>query len=235
MPANDSYIPVDDGEFDDFQTILYSFIILHTPGTAFPWGYPQARVDTLTTMKTRWDAAWLIAKNKNTRNKGDVKEKDDAREPYEKEIRAFVKEFLKNNSLITNEVKVEMGVPVDAASAERPAITNAPFTDLKTGDGCTIKFTNRVVNDGGRGSMHPDADVVEMKWVLHSITVPPTPPPNGPEQCPNTELSTKAMFTSAFGIPNAGKRLYCYSRWRNNSEVQKSGPFGQIQTIVLSD
>jgi len=233
MAADLDYIPQDDGEFDDFQSTLFTYITAHEPGTAEPWGYPQQRVNTLGTMKARWDAAWLIAKNKGTRNKGDVKEKDDARFDYEKEIRAFVKEFLKNNSLISNEVKVEMGVPVDSASSERPAITTAPQTDLKAGDGCTVKFINHF--DADHAAIHPAADVLEMKWVLHTITVPVTPPPNGPDACPNVEISAKATFIVSFGIPNAGKRLYCYSRWRNNSDPQKSGPFGQIETMVLSD
>jgi len=120
----------------------------------------------------------------------------------------------------------------DSTPTPRAPITEAPVTDLKGGDGCTVKFTHRVTSDASRSSIHPAADGVETKWVLLDANAPA---PASPAACPNTEFSSKAIHTMDFEIEDAGKRLHTFSRWRNTSEPQKSSPWGQRMTVVLSD
>ena len=113
-----------------------------------------------------------------------------------------------------------------------PQITTAPFVDFEVESGAIILITCRVAHDSTRASMHPDADDIEMRYILQD---PADAPPTDPDELPNTELSTKAIFRFSAGMPNAGKRLYAFLRWRNNTDEAKSGPWSQIMTIVVSD
>src|SRR3989304_146475 len=107
METND-FMPEGNEEFDTFQGILYGYIVAHVPGTAAPWGYPQSRVDTMTVKKDRWDAAWLIGKDENLRNHGDVIEMQQAKADYESDMRDFVTEWIRNNSLIRDQVALQL-------------------------------------------------------------------------------------------------------------------------------
>jgi hypothetical protein len=120
----------------------------------------------------------------------------------------------------------------DNVPTSRPKIETAPFVDLKAKDGGGIQFTCKVESDSNNSNMHPESDVVEMMWVLQNINAPA---PNNPESLPGRHTSTKAIFDKEFGVENAGKRLYCYLRWANLSNPEKSGPWNQITTIVISD
>jgi hypothetical protein len=120
----------------------------------------------------------------------------------------------------------------DQVRTARPQITTAPFVDLKGDEGAFILITCRVQSDANRANMHKDADVIEVKYALLATDAPP---PTSPEECPDTELSPKAIFRLSAGMANAGKRLYGYLRWRNNSEPEKSSPWNQRVTVIVGD
>lgn len=114
----------------------------------------------------------------------------------------------------------------------RPAITTAPAVGLKAGGGGIVIITCRVESDSDRASMHPHADNIEMRYILTSVDAQP---PTGPEECIHTYTSTRAIFRFEGGVGHPGKRLYAFLRWNNGSDKDKSGPWSQIVTIVISD
>lgn len=112
----------------------------------------------------------------------------------------------------------------------RPHITTAPMVNLSVLDGGMILITCRERTDSDRSSLHPHADDIEMKYILVDVNAPK---PASPEDCPTTESSTRAIFRFEGGVNHAGKRLYAYLRWRNLSDIHKSGPWSQIKTTVV--
>src|SRR3972149_1122993 len=228
METND-FMPEGNEEFDTFQGILYGYIVAHVPGTAAPWGYPQSRVDTMTVKKDRWDAAWLIGKDENLRNHGDVIEMQQAKADYESDIRDFVTEWIRNNSLITDQVRVQMGIPVeDEIATDRPQIETSPLFKVKPLGGGRIDASFRVDKDQTRPSMHPDADVLEFVFKIG------TPAPTKVEDCPEQQLSTKAHFTMQMETADITKKIFGFARWRNLEDETKSGTWTEMIIVTIA-
>jgi len=226
---NIDFVPPGNEEFDTFQGILYGYIAAHVPGTAAPWGYPQSRVDTMTVKKNRWDAAWLIGKDENLRNHGDVIEMDEAHVDYESDIRDFVGEFIKKNSLITNEQRSLMGIPIDDdVNSERPQIETSPLFKVKPLGGARIDLSFRVDKDQTRPSMHPDADVLEFVFKIGGSA------PTKVEDCPEEKLSTKAHFTMQMETADITQKIRGFARWRNLVDETKSGTWTEIIVVTIA-
>jgi len=119
----------------------------------------------------------------------------------------------------------------DSTNTAREPIDDAPNTSVEAGAGCTVVFRHRTLTDASRASRHPLADCVEIRYVLLDISAPP---PATPEACPNVAMFTKAKHNMTFPTADAGKRLHTFSRWRNNNEPEKSGPWSGLISIVLS-
>lgn len=114
----------------------------------------------------------------------------------------------------------------------KPPIVGTPYTGMRPLAGGGVQFRSRVFADATLASLHPDADALEMRWALLPHDAPA---PQSPAECPHLHVSTKAMFTMAFGVENAGMRLHCYLRWANLREPHKSGLWNQRLTLVLTD
>jgi hypothetical protein len=119
----------------------------------------------------------------------------------------------------------------DDTGTPREPITEAPVTSLTALAGSGVAFRHRTTTDASRASRHLLADSIEIRWMLLDITAPA---PVAPENCPNVAFSTKAIHAMQFAVGDAGRRLHTFSRWRNNTEPLKSGPWGGLQSIVLS-
>jgi hypothetical protein len=229
MSNENDYVPGGNEEFDTFQGILYGYIFAHRFGTAQPWGYSNTRLDVLSIKKTRWDEAWLAGKDENKRNHGDVIEMQESRVEYEFDIRDFVAEFIKKNSLITNEQRGLMGIPIDDDTpTDRAQIETSPLVKIKPLGGARIDFSARVDKDQTRSSMHPDADVVEFVFKIGGSM------PTKVEDCPEVELSTKAHFTLQMETADITKKIFGFARWRNNVDKAKSGTWSEIITVTIA-
>jgi len=229
MNTSNDYVPSGNEEFDTFQGILYGYIFAHRFGTAEPWGYGNTRLDVLTTKKTRWDAAWLVGKDENKRNHGDVIEMQESKEDHELDIRDFVAEFIKNNSLITNEQRGLMGIPIDDDTpSARPQIETSPLVKTKPLGGARIDFSARVDKDQTRPSMHPDADVVEFVFKIGGTM------PAKVEDCDKQKLSTRAHFTIQMETGDITKKIFGFARWRNNVDIAKSGTWTELIIVTIA-
>jgi len=113
----------------------------------------------------------------------------------------------------------------------RNAIADVPATHIKPAAGCRARLVHRMIDAEGRPRMHPDAHMVETRWALLDLSAPA---PATPDECPNVELASKTQYYMKFAVNSAGKRLHSFSRWRNNTHPDKSGPWGKPVAIVLS-
>jgi hypothetical protein len=225
MPQDTDYIPGPDGKFNDFQANLSTYVAANFEA----WGIPQKALDDIAPIVTRWNNAWAIAKNKDTRSPADVKEKDLARKELDHAIRAFVKEFLANNSKVSNKDRTAMGLTVPSGShSPRPAISTPPAVIFRAVIGGTLHVECRVEHDASRASMHPDADIVEIRYKMDD------PAPTNLAECTQIKTSTRGSFTMELGIENAGKRLYGFARWANESDNSKSGPWTNLFAVFVA-
>jgi len=247
--AHDDYIPSPHTEFFEWENILVSGVATNEVA----WGLLHPKVLELQGKHTVYNALYTTAHTPATKTKAANVAHEEGRNGYEKYIRGFVKEYLINNSAISTEEKINLGLnPQVSTGGSRPAIQTAPHTTMKSLGGGWMKFENRVEGDESRPSRHTDSDGLEIRYAITPYKgtgttpppVPPVPPPSSepadtsgslptPEQCPLQHFSTKAGFKLQLGAANIGKLLLVYSRWKNNTDDAKSGPFPSLPVIIL--
>ena len=180
---------------------------------------------------TGWLQIWPQSQSVNQRTKTITTLKDKLKVDITELMRDIYKD-IPESSLTEEDRNILRIFERDTTPSERPAVATAPFVDLKVLDGARVKFTCRVEKAANRSSRHPDADFAEVRYTLTSLDA--TPPTN-PLALTNRHDSTRANFTIDFGVPNAGKRLYCFLRWGVTGDTEKSGPWAQRMTTVISD
>lgn len=212
-----------DADFNNFQNNLYSMVNLN----ALVWNIPAAVVGELLAQKTNFDSLYAAIVNKITRTSLQVQNYREFRELYEQFIEDFANEYIINNSAISDSQKDALGFNVrNDHHAPRPQITQVVYGLLDALPGSRIQISCRTATDVKRPSVPPAADGVEVRWIIG--TQPATI-----DDCTEKEISTKARFTLELDPADAGKRIYAFLRWRNNTEVSKSGPWSDMLTTIV--
>ena len=223
------YIPLSDMAFDIFQVNVTTYITAHQPGTANPWGYPQQRVNALNTKKNRWDAAWLKAKFKTSRNEGDVTEKKAARLDYEADIRLFVKEWLKFNELVSDQQRTLMGIPNnDTEPSPKPVPQTHPIiigVDFSQPQTHKVNFRDQA---GTSKSKPFGVAFAEIKYIVR----PGDNPPDSADDCTLFVTPTRTPEIITFANGSTGLRAFYYLRWVNTVGV--AGPWSPQQHFLIS-
>ena len=194
-------------------------------------GLIEEQMMLLKTKAQAWFSRYAKTLNPATRTTTLVSEKNDLKKDFIEYAIAPLN-IIAASINITQEDRNILNLPArDRAPSPRPVITDMPVTALVGMGGGNVKVTNRTSHDASRASIHPDADGVEIRWAIVAASAPA---PAFPADCPNSEVLTKAIHTLELTPENASKRLYLFARWRNNSEPAKSGPWNNVQTVVIS-
>jgi len=192
------------------------------------WNIPVANAGALSAAFLVYKPLYNAIVNKQTRTSQQVDDHTAGRKTAEDFIQPFANEFIINNSAISNSTKEALGFnPPTSERHERPQIEDVPFAAMDALPGSRIEFTCRTQSDASRASMHPDADVVEVRYIIAST------PPATVNDSTQKEVSTKAKFNIELNAADAGKKIFAFVRWRNNSEPEKSGPFGDMLTTTV--
>ena len=223
-----NYIPKRDDDFFNFQGNLVNIVVINAAG----WGIPAPAVAALVARRAEFEPLYTTAQNKTTRRRADVVAFRECRKTYEKEIRAFVKAWLINNPLVTDEQRSEMALTIrDIEPTPRGKIEVVPYIFLKALGGGVIEVRSQTEKDATRVSMHPLADGIECRWLL----VPKGEmPPEGQEDAKKTVVSRKARFTIDCGDKNAGDSFYGFFRWTNTSIPANSGLWTKALRAVVA-
>jgi len=224
----ENYIPQEDPNFDIFQENLLTYINAHVPGTATPWGYIQSRVNTINTKQNRWIAAWNIAKNEASRNQGDVTEKDDARLDFEKDIRLFVREWLKNNELVSNQQRTLMGIPNNDTEPSpspvpqtHPIIVTVDFSQPLTHK---VNFRDQTATSKSKPF---GVAYAEIKYIVRLLDSP-----SSVEDCTLSVMPTKTPVTITFPPGSSTKYCFYFLRWINTKG--QPGAWSPRQYFLIS-
>lgn len=200
-------------------------------------GVTVANRDALTALHddsvggTGWLQIWPKSQSTNQRTKTITGDKDKLRVNITELLRVIYQD-VPESALIEEDRNVLRIFQRDSVPSERPRVETAPFVDLKVLDGGRVKFRCRVEKKAKRGSRHQHADFAEVRYILTALDAAP---PTNPFALASRHDSTRANFDIDFGVENAGKRLYCYLRWGVTGDTEKSGPWAQRMTTVISD
>ncbi len=220
-----SYIPNSDADFDEWQKNF----LTHVEKGSSAWNIPNASVDALKALQTQWDTDYAAGGKHVDRTSSQQLKKTQTRDLYEKDIRGFVQEHIAFNSLITDDERRAMKVTVREEGHEaRPPITTSPTVRATPLGGGRIKLECRVESDSSRTSMHPDADIVELRYSLDD------PAPESPAQATNGFNSSRSNWSLQIDILEQGKRFYGFARWANTGDESKSGPWSERFQVIVA-
>jgi hypothetical protein len=215
-----NYIPAQGGKFLDWTKVLMAYVMLH--GTS--WRLDPAMWAELEILLREYEQAYEKAEAPN-RGSVDVLVKNEKRRALEKAIRQFVKEYLMNNHLVTDEDRKQMGLPIhDTKPTQSPVSAKSPFATTKSATPGVIEF-HFGNQDGKKGNKEEGEYRVEMAWAILEVK------PLDWEELVHSSFATRSPLKLSFKGTERGKTLYFALRWENTRG--EKGPWSEMMTTII--
>ncbi len=175
-----------------------------------------------------WIYLWGLTSSETTATKPLRKSRDDLIKEMSTLIRKVYDDIVE--SALTNDDRTTLLIPKrDATPSDRPAMTDRPNLKLIVMGGASFTVENRVDKDETRPSMHPDADFIELAYIIQET------PPADVSETNKVKILSKAKEVLSLDPATAGNKIHCYSRWVNKTDDAKSSPYTRLHTAVISD
>jgi len=175
-----------------------------------------------------WIYLWALTSNETTATKPLRKTRDDLIKVMSTTIRSVYDDIIE--SALTNDDRTTLIIPKrNTKPTDRPKMTERPNLKIIVKGGATFVIENRVDKDSTRTSMNPDADFIELAYIIQE-----TPPANVGETN-KVKVLSKARETISLDPSTAGQKFHCYSRWVNKTDDSKSSPYTRLHSAVISD
>lgn len=211
-----------DLEFYNFATYLNAQVT----SNALTWGMTAAIASVLDNAYDVYKPYYDAIITKNARTPQQVEDHREQRGIFEDVIEDFANQHIIFNTLISNAVVETLGFNRQQPGSPRPAITAEVFAKMEALAGSKIQFICRTNNDSSRASVLKEADGVEVRYIIGTQ-------PNNVNECTQKEIFSKARFVLELNPANAGQKIYGFVRWRNNSNIEKSGPWTDMLVTVI--
>jgi hypothetical protein len=215
------YIPAGDEIFLEWARTLYNYALAHFAD----WGGIPTPATSLGALLGNYLTA-LTAAQKPNRGKVDVLAKNQARDALKKAVRIYVKAWLINNPLVTDEDRLAMGLPVynGTRSPIQPPKTS-PVLDIDTRTRRRLSIGYKDEGSTRRGKPK-NVHGIEIRWAILDH------PPASIKELINSSFDTKPPLVLDFDESDRGKRVYLCGRWEINREGDK-GPDGAIVDVII--
>ena len=175
-----------------------------------------------------WIYYWTLTSSETTATKPLRKERDLLKKSISSLVRSVYDDI--PESALTQNDRTTLLIPKrDATPSDRPKITTRPTLKIIVKGGATFIIENRVDKDQTRPSMHPDADFIELAYIIQET------PPADVSETNKVKVLSKAREVLTLAPATAGNKIHCYSRWVNKTDDAKSSPYTRLHTAVISD
>jgi hypothetical protein len=220
MIMNHDYIPRRDGDFLVWVKIIFTSVAAN----AAKWNLSPSSWSHIDLLIAKYEAALKKSQDPNS-GVADTLEKNQAREALEKAVRKFVKEHLEYNSLITDEERMHMGLPVhDSHPTPVTAPNTYPVLSIKLLSPGVIEI-HAVDSESGRKAKPAGVHGFEVKIAI--VDEPAT----DWEQLTDSRFFTRTPGQISFTGKQRGKKLSLAGRWENTKGVK--GPWSEIITVII--
>ena len=132
---------------------------------------------------------------------------------------------------ITNGDCNTFNLPARKDASERPSISDKPLVGLVAKGGGTVQVVVRIESDGSKASMHPDADLIEMRHVLLGVDVAA---PTSVRELTDMTISSRGRSELKLGDGAISRILYLVARYVNKVDASKNGPWSTMQRQVVA-
>jgi len=175
-----------------------------------------------------WIYLWALTSSETTATKPLRKDRDDLIKVMSTTIRTVYDDIIESE--LTNNDRTTLVIPArDTTPSDRPAMTDRPNLKLIVMGGASFTIENRVIGDETRPSMHPDADFIELAYIIQET------PPTDVSETNKVKVLSKAKEVLTLDPADAGNKIHAYTRWVNKTDDAKSSPYTRLHTAVISD
>lgn len=233
---NNDYIPGGNGSFHEWQQFLTEKVTAN--GAA--WNILATVTNDLVTQNAVYNTLYANIKIKQVRTTQQVDAHKVGRRSYTTFLRQLVQGYLVNNPLIPFDEKRAMGLNPRDGRGKREKIVEIPVLSLVTIGGAFMRFEVRMPGTSGRARMHPEANGVELRvYFTKGGSSAPRPSEEGQQVAlpmeareVHTVLRTRAVFIEDTKMQ--GYTMHVQARYVNTSDPDKSGPWSNEVTMVVS-
>jgi hypothetical protein len=214
------YIPSSDEKFLEWSKNLYAYALANFA----KWSVPTPQTD-LQAPLTAYEAAFETAQSPN-RGKVDVLTKNETRDTLKGKIRVYVKAYLVNNPVVTDEDKAAMDLPV-YKKGKSPIQLPQTVPELTVDTGIPRRHKVHYRDQGTeRRGKPPHVAGIEIRHAIldhYPVSV---------DELVNSDFDTASPFVKDYDEADRGKRVYYCGRWEIPKEGGK-GPFGEIVEAII--
>ena len=216
-----SFVPNGNGPFYDFSENYNSVVSLYKA----TWNLPDQATDELTLLATKRDRfvhAWGIVKTKKF-YPSDERELLDARQEYESgdptkpsdtSIRIFITRYIRNNPLVTNKQKVDMGIVIPDEIKTITTDTNAKVTGIEMKGAVSVvrhlSHTITIDYAGTKSKKKPKGAKEVQIFIGYGDALGKNPPDI--KTFAYDGVVTAGKYTKSFDAAQEGLRAYYYVR-----------------------
>ncbi|MHB9140806.1 MAG: hypothetical protein ACYC25_02905 [Paludibacter sp.] len=190
------------------------------------WGIPIEDFTTVKSKQTIWVNAFNKASNKQNRTAADVLAKDEAGADYKKTIRAFVGQWLANNSKVTDADRTRMGLTVKTGThTATPVPTTSPIgiIDFSVRLQHSIHFSDEA---SARSKAKPEG--------VHGCEIYMKVDGDAPKdalELTYVATDTASPYVQKFDGSKVGKPVYYWLRWVNTRG--EAGPWSSTVSAMV--
>ena len=216
------FVPKADADFNNWQNSLMTDV----NANAKIWLIPEDDLAPVKSLQLRWVDAFAKTSNKQNRTSADVQLKKEVREEYEKEIRKMVRQWLANNSRVTDADRTRMGLTVKTG-------TRTPVAIPSTSPMATIDFSVRLqhkIEFFDEASAHSNAKPDGVHGCEIFVKVDGEAPKSVDEM---TYLGTctASPFVAKYDGTKSGKTAWYWLRWINSRA--EAGPWSVVVSAMI--
>lgn len=216
------YVPKADADFDNWQSRLISDV----KKNAKTWLISEEDLTPIYGLQLRWTDIFAITSNKQNRTSADVQLKKEVREDLEKAIRQMVRQWLANNSRVTDADRIRMGLTVKTGTRTPAAVPDSSpmgVIDFSVRQQHSIEFFDEA-------SAHSNAKPEGVHGCEIFVKIDGDAPKSVDEM---TYLGTctASPFVAKYDGTKSGKTAWYWLRWINSRG--EAGPWSVAISAMI--
>lgn len=230
MPKNQYIIPRPNAPFNQYIMSTTKSLQQGVPATWQRLGLTPDENTKWIDFRDRWEAKYKLYADKSQRTTVITNDKNKLKKDFIVFASPVLLKIAAHPALNTGDRLNFRLLERDRILTKRGKIEDIPMVQMQPAGSGWMKIRVRRETDNNRASRHPLADGVEMKFIIKEVNAPA---PHSADDCIESVISKKAIFTFHARPGNAGKRIYAFFRWVNLSNQENSGGWTNWATSVI--
>jgi hypothetical protein len=215
------FLPRKEADFYAWVVTFFSYLIVNLQR----FGIAESVIAPLVSLRDDFEAKYATALAPATRTKAAVLAKNNAIKVLKEALRAFIREYLTFNHLVTDEDRDNLGLRVHKKS--RKPVPDPTTYPIFTIDSSIIRVLLIVFRDAmSEGRAKPfGVHGAEIKWGFSETAI------INPDDLPYSAFDTRSPFRFEFRGEDRGKTVWFCLRWENTRGVK--GPWSEIVSAIV--